>query len=257
MPSENEQVELQQTIYTSSNPTRRWLHCTRRDWIINAIHTVGNQRQRALEVGPGSGIYVPVLAQLYDEVVALDIEQAYLNHVNHLTRTTKNLAIKIDDITCSSLPSASFDLILCTEVVEHLPDSSSALREMRRLLRPNGVLILSTPQRYSPLEVTAKIAFLPGIINLVRLIYQEPILETGHINLMTAHQMVQQLKHAGFHIQQSYKSGLYIPLVAEFFGASGLKAEQWIESKLRGSPFDGLLWTQYYVARPDFCPRTE
>ena len=250
MSHESELIELQQTLYTSSNPTRRWLHCARRDWIIDALHhTVGGQHQRAIEVGPGSGIYLPILAQLYDEVVALDIEQAYLNHASHLTSTHQNLLLKIDDITASSLPTASFDLILCTEVVEHLPDSSPALREMHRLLRPGGTLLLSTPQRYSPLEMAAKIAFLPGIINLVRFIYQEPILDTGHINLMTSKQMTRQLEQAGFHIQESYKSGMYIPLVAEFFGGAGVRLEQWLESKLRGGSLDSLLWTQYYIAR--------
>ena len=250
MTLENELIELQQTLYTSRNPTRRWLHCTRRDWIIDALRrTVGDRHRRAIEVGPGSGIYVPILAQLYDEVVALDIEQVYLNHVSHLTGIHQNLVLKIDDITASSLPSETFDLVLCTEVVEHIPDSLSALREMHRLLRPGGTLVLSTPQRYSPLEVTAKIAFLPGVINLVRFIYQEPILETGHINLMTAGQVTRQLEQAGFHIQESYKSGMYIPLVAEFFGDAGVRLERWLESKLRGGPLDGLLWTQYYIAK--------
>ncbi len=250
MTLENELIELQQTLYTSRNPTRRWLHCTRRDWIIDALRrTIGDQHRRAIEVGPGSGIYVPILAQLYDEVVALDIEQVYLNHVSHLTGIHQNLVLKIDDITASSLPSETFDLVLCTEVVEHIPDSLSALREMHRLLRPGGTLVLSTPQRYSPLEVTAKIAFLPGVINLVRFIYQEPILETGHINLMTAGQVTRQLEQAGFHIQESYKSGMYIPLVAEFFGDAGVRLERWLESKLRGGSLDGLLWTQCYIAK--------
>lgn len=250
MSSENKLVNLQQTLYTSSNPTRRWLHCTRRDWIFDALrHTVSDRHGRAMEVGPGSGIYLPVLAELYDEVVALDIEQSYLDHLSHLTSTHKNLTLVIDNITASSLPDATFDFILCTEVVEHIPNSLSALQEIHRLLRPGGTLLLSTPQRFSPLEMTAKIAFLPGVIDLVRLIYQEPILETGHVNLMTAKQVKLQLEQAGFHIQQSYKSGMYIPLVAEFLGGLGLKMEQWLESKLLGGPIDGLLWTQYYIAK--------
>lgn len=250
MSPENELVELQQTLYTSSNPTRRWLHCTRRDWVMGALrHTVGDRHERAIEVGPGSGIYLPTLAELYDEVFALDIESAYLDHLRHLTGIHKNLALTIDDITASKMPDAAFDLILCTEVVEHISDSLSALQEMHRLLRPGGTLLLTTPQRYSPLEMTAKIAFLPGVIDLVRLIYQEPILETGHINLMTAKQVNRQLEQAGFHIQQSYKSGIYIPLVAEFLGGTGLRFERWLESKLLGSSLDSLLWTQYYIAK--------
>ena len=126
MNPENKLVELQQTLYTSSNPTRRWLHCTRRDWIFGALrHTVGERHERAIEVGPGSGIYLPTLAQFYDEVVALDIEQVYLDHLSHLTGIHKNLALIIDDITASNLPDATFDLVLCTD---HRAFSGSAPR---------------------------------------------------------------------------------------------------------------------------------
>jgi hypothetical protein len=120
---------------------------------------------------------------------------------------------------------------------------------MHALLRPGGVLILSTPQRYSPLEVTAKIAFLPGIIELVRAVYREPILETGHINLMTERTVREQITSAGFEIVEAHKTGVYIPLLAEFGGQHGLRFEQKLERNLRGGAMSWILWTQYYVAR--------
>lgn len=245
-----ELVNLQETLYTSTNPTRRWLHCSRRTWILNALQRyASSSRQRALEIGPGSGAYLPYLANLFEEVVASDIEHSYLQHASFLWRNHSNLQLVQDDITASALPLNSFDLILCTEVVEHITDSKCALQGMRKLLRPNGILVLSTPQRYSPLELASKIAFLPGIIQLVRKIYGEPILKTGHINLMTERKVRSQLLEAGFEVLEHNKSGMYIPLVAEFCGVSGLKFEQWLEHLLRDSRFNWLLWTQYYVAR--------
>jgi hypothetical protein len=119
---------------------------------------------------------------------------------------------------------------------------------MHRLLKSGGILILTTPQRYSLLELITKIAFMPGVINLVRIIYREPILEMGHINLMTRKQVVMQLKEAGFRIREHYKTGMYIPFVAEFMGQSGQRLEQWFENILRDGSFNGLLWTQYYIA---------
>ncbi|MFC5459749.1 class I SAM-dependent methyltransferase [Massilia niabensis] len=249
MASESELVALQETLYRSSNPTRRWLHCTRRDWIIDALRRHAPARPaRALEVGPGSCIYLPVLARLFAEVVATDIEAAFLKHAEPLRHSLPNLQLARDNICDSALPPASFDLILCTEVVEHIADSSAALRGMRRLLKPGGLLVLSTPQRYSPLEQAARIAFLPGVIALVRRIYKEPVLETGHINLMTARTVQRQLRDAGFALREQHQSGMYLPLLAEFGGAAALRLEQWLERKLRGTAGVGLLWTQYYVA---------
>lgn len=250
MATTNELVQLQETLYRSTNPTRRWLHCARRDWICNTLRNVrAPASRRALEVGPGSGIYLPILASLYRNVVGSDIEAAYLANADAQRAALPNLTLVLDNICDTGLEPHSFDCILCTEVIEHIADSRAALAGIRRLLKPGGVLVLSTPQRFSPLELTAKIAFLPGIIDIVRWIYSEPILETGHINLMTATTVQSQLSEAGFDIEREYKTGVYIPLLAEFGGATAVRVEQWLERHLRESFASGLLWTQYYVAR--------
>jgi SAM-dependent methyltransferase len=249
MASASELVALQETLYRSGNPTRRWLHCIRRDWIFAALRRHARARGRALEVGPGCGVYLPVLGGLSGQVVATDVEPAYLQHAALLCQAQPNLELVRDDICASALPARDFDLVLCTEVIEHIPDSLAALRGMRRLLKPGGVLVLSTPQRYSPLELAAKVAFLPGVIQLVRRIYREPVLETGHINLMTARTVQRQLSSAGFEIVEQHRSGLYLPLLAEFGGETGLRCLQWLARRLRDGIGSNLLWTQYYVAR--------
>jgi dolichol-phosphate mannosyltransferase len=42
-------------------------------------------------------------------------------------------------------PDASFDTVICSEVIEHVPDEPAVLGELTRVLRPNGVLVLGTP----------------------------------------------------------------------------------------------------------------
>lgn len=49
------------------------------------------------------------------------------------------------DITAIPEPDSSFDAILCTEVLEHLPDPLAALKEFSRLLKNGGTLILTAP----------------------------------------------------------------------------------------------------------------
>jgi len=247
MSTDQQLVDLQETLYTSRNPTRRWLHCSRRDWIVAHIEAVGEPVPRALEVGPGAGGYLPVLAGVAREIVAADIEDAYLIQASKLATSIPALSCVRDDITATGLPASSFDLILCTEVIEHIENSEAALRGLHQLLASGGTLILSTPQRYSPLELCAKIAFLPGIIDLVRWVYREPIIETGHINLMTEGVLKNQIEAAGLVIQEEFKSGFYLPVIAEFFGETGLAVLKWFERKLRGSRMSGLLWTQYYI----------
>jgi len=167
--SDQQLLELQHTLYTSKNPTRRWLHLSRRDWILDAIRRhKTHSMQCALEIGPGSGVYLPTLASLFDTVVAADIASAFLVQARHLAHNHTNIKVIEDDIVRSTFASGSFDLILCSEVIEHIADSAAALAQIGRIIKPNGVLILSTPQKYSFLEIASKIAFLPGVIELVR-----------------------------------------------------------------------------------------
>ena len=45
-------------------------------------------------------------------------------------------------------PDATFDTVICTEVLEHVPDPRQVVREMARVLRPGGVLVLAVPFVY-------------------------------------------------------------------------------------------------------------
>jgi SAM-dependent methyltransferase len=49
------------------------------------------------------------------------------------------------DLTAIALPDDSFDLILASHVLEHIPDDVAAMGELRRVLRPGGVAILAVP----------------------------------------------------------------------------------------------------------------
>jgi ubiquinone/menaquinone biosynthesis C-methylase UbiE len=51
----------------------------------------------------------------------------------------------VSDITSIPMPDSSFDVIMCIEVLEHLPDPVQAIKEFARLLKPNGHLIVTAP----------------------------------------------------------------------------------------------------------------
>jgi 2-polyprenyl-3-methyl-5-hydroxy-6-metoxy-1,4-benzoquinol methylase len=254
-PSQQELRELQDTLYSSKNPTRRWLHVARRDWIVDAVRRSGRGVERALEVGPGSGVYLPVLAEVAELVVASDIEDAYLEQAREMAQSLEQLTVVRDDITASTLEHGAYQLVLCTEVIEHIADSEAALAGLARALSGEGVLVLSTPQKYSPLELVAKIAFLPGVIQLVKWVYREPVIPTGHINLLTEGQLRGQLEGAGLRIEDAFKTGFYLPLIAEFGGEFGKRVLQWCEAKLRNSRLSWLLWTQCYILRLESSKR--
>jgi len=237
-PRAAELLALQDTLYASRNPTRRWLHAERRRWIEAALRSLAGAGARtAVEVGPGSGVYLALMRELFAEVTATDVEDAFLVRA----RAIEGIRVVRDDVTRSALPAGSFDVVLCSEVIEHVPDPAPALRGLRRLLAPGGTLVLSTPLRLSPLELLGRVAFLPGIVQVVRLVYREPILPTGHVGLLTERALRRELAAAGLRVRASAKTGLYLPLVAEAGGARGQRV------LARLARHGRLLWTQLYL----------
>jgi len=61
--------------------------------------------------------------------------------------TLDDVNVDIVDLNTQKLPyqDASFDLVTCTEVIEHIEHYRETLREMFRILKPGGVLVVSTP----------------------------------------------------------------------------------------------------------------
>jgi SAM-dependent methyltransferase len=87
----------------------------------------------ALDVGCDLSPYSGTLAEQGWRVETLDIAPG--PGVDH-----------VGTVELTGLPEASFDLVLCTQVVEHCLDPWAALRELHRVVRPGGYLVWSVPQ---------------------------------------------------------------------------------------------------------------
>ena len=112
-----------------------------------------------------------------------------------------------------------------------------------------GILVLSTPQPWSLMELTASVALSPPVIGLTRLIYREPVLNTGHISVQSSKQMSRLLQDRDFEILGSAYFGLYVPIVAEFGGKVAIQILKSLERAVQRIGPRGLLWTQMYIAR--------
>lgn len=58
--------------------------------------------------------------------------------------------LKLDMSAMPSVTDGSFDVVIACDVLEHVPDDRAAMRELHRILKPNGLAIITAPQKDSP-----------------------------------------------------------------------------------------------------------
>ena len=87
---------------------------------------------KALDLGAGHAKYKSIISNFCDEYIALDIFPG------------KNIDV-VHDILNTPFEDNSFDTIICTQVLEHIKEPWLVVEEIRRLLKPNGICILTAP----------------------------------------------------------------------------------------------------------------
>jgi SAM-dependent methyltransferase len=111
--------------------------------------------ERLLDVGCGNGAYTMVMAEGFREVEAIDVEPGRLEELSTALRGSPLQArIQVREMSAQRLafPDQHFDVVTAIEVIEHIADLEAALDEIRRVLRPGGVLCVACPNRLFPIE---------------------------------------------------------------------------------------------------------
>lgn len=120
-----------------------WWFVTRRDLFRSLIDRISiPQAAKIVDVGSSTGTNLRLLKEMgYTQVLGLDMSQEAVDFCEE-----KNLGHVIKgSILSAPFESNSVDLVLATDIIEHLDDDLSGLREIVRILKPGGKALITVP----------------------------------------------------------------------------------------------------------------
>ena len=115
---------LRSPTYAVRAPLARWLRQEAE------LASQGERKPRLLDVGCGTKPYEPFFRGAVAEYIGVDVG----NPVADLEGTVEAIPV----------PDGSFELVLCTQTLEHVGDPAQGIRELRRVVAPGGRVLLST-----------------------------------------------------------------------------------------------------------------
>jgi len=124
---------------------------------------------RALDVGCGGGLLSEAMAQAGADVIGIDLSPELLEvaklHALGAGLTEINYQLQSAEDMAQAQPE-QFDLVTCMEMLEHVPDPEAVLAACIKLLKPGGLLVLSTLNR-TPKAFVLGIVAAEYVFNLV------------------------------------------------------------------------------------------
>jgi len=122
------------------------LNPVRLAWIDGHAHLPG---KRVLDVGCGGGILSESMASLGAQVKGIDLSNQALG-VADLHSLESGITVEYEEIAAEALAArepASYDVVTCMEMLEHVPDPAAIVRACATLVKPGGWVFFSTLNR--------------------------------------------------------------------------------------------------------------
>jgi ubiquinone/menaquinone biosynthesis C-methylase UbiE len=136
--------------YASDRSFQNYNFIVRREHVLELFD---KEQGRYLDAGCGSGDFIAALVERGGEVFAIDvaaqmIQQSQAKFFSH--QDAARIHFSVADVTNLSFSESYFDAVVAVGLIEYLSDDEAALKELYRVLKPGGILIITVPNLASP-----------------------------------------------------------------------------------------------------------
>ena len=188
---------------------------------------------RVIDIGCGNGSQLALpLARRGLNVTGVDPDESSISHANRLAKnipSARFLCASIEDV------AENFDVVILSEVLEHVENPSHLLKEGERLLKFGGVVIVTTPNGYGEFELDS---WLFGVLRMQRLVdrlvsHKSDVLgstdneESGHIQFFTRSRLYRIFRECGLTVWRESAASLFAGPFAGHLLARSSRFIQW------------------------------
>lgn len=114
--------------------------------LLAYIKTAGMISGNVLELGTGNGYAVDILSLQADKLVTLDkFKNKKIDSLEYKLGNVNFIKMKFPPL--NGIPDNFFDFVISFQVIEHIKDDNMFLKEVNRVLKPEGQLIITTPNK--------------------------------------------------------------------------------------------------------------
>lgn len=183
-------------------------------YMVGAIDRLIKKNRQKIEIvdlGCGAGYYSLPLLKLGYNLTCVDLSKKNLNIFREKLKKAREKKLKVEIINSSIekySPSKKFDVVLCSEVLEHVNNSEEIIKKIYSLLKDDGVFILCIPNGFGTYEV-----FFDWPLILLRKLFNiknDP--GRYHRNFFTLRRIKEILSDNGFKLL-SFKKAIFFPII--------------------------------------------
>lgn len=178
-----------------------------RKFVTKAIHSSIDLREQIkkplhskfLDFGCGVGWMSILAAKDGFDVYSFDIDRSRILYKKSI-KDRLNIKLAVADGESLPYKDKAFDVIYCCHVLEHIPNDHKALSEAYRVLRDDGIFIISVPNVYN-LSTRFK----------MKLHYKNPFIDSAHLREYDRDELITLLYNYGFRILAIKTTGFLLP----------------------------------------------
>lgn len=158
--------------------------------LVSVLAQFDDAPRSILDVGCASGWFLSCVKKVYPRADCHGVD-VYKEGIKYGVKKYPKLHLKVGDAHALPYKVGTFDVVVCTEVLEHVEDPQSVLKEIKRVLKKNGILVVELD--------SGSILF--SIVWYLWRLSKGSVWNHSHLHSFTVKKLDKMLKKAGFKIE--------------------------------------------------------